>query len=247
MSAKVYLIGIGPGQGEYITPQAMQALEKVSVMIGHPDTLKHVAGYATGKEWMSITQNPLERSRLAVEKAQAGRDVAIISSGDPGVYAIAATFFSYLKDNNIALDVEIIPGLGLAGYAAARLGAPLGNDSATITLTDQGAPWPTILKRLEAAVAADFVLAIYNPFGKLGPARLQEALGIILESRPASTPVGILSQAATPHEKAQITTLGELSAMQMPIDTLIIIGNSQTYVRDGRMVTPRNYQPGIGY
>ena len=206
-----------------------------------------VEALTRGKEVIAERQSPLERSRLAVEKAQAGQDVAIISSGDPGIYAIAATFLDYLKENNIMLDVKVVPGVGLAGYAASRLGAPLGNDSASITLTDQGTPWPVIKKRLEAAAAADFVIVIYNPFGKLGPSRLQEALKIIAECRPAQTPVGVLSQAATLEEKTQITTLGEVDVSALPVDTLLIIGNSQSYIRDGKMVTPRLYREGVGY
>jgi len=247
MSAKVYLVGIGPGRAECITPQALEAIRKAPVIIGHPDTLALIEELTRGKEVLAVNQNPLERSRLAVEKAQSGCEVAIISSGDPGVYAIAATFFGYLRDNDIKLDVEVVPGLGLASYAAAQLGAPLGSDTATISLTDQSVPWPEIRKRLEAAAAADFVIAIYNPFGKLGPSRLQEALRIIMGRRPASTPAGVLSRAATPAEKAEITTLGELAAMPLPVDSMIIIGNSQSYARDGRMVTPRGYTPGIGY
>jgi precorrin-3B C17-methyltransferase len=247
MSATVYLVGIGPGQPELVTPEALAAIGKLSVVIGQPECLALIKELTLGKEVIADRRSPLERSRVAVEKAQAGQDVAIISSGDPGVYAIAATFLGYLKDNNITLDVKVIPGVGLAGYAAARLGAPLGNDSASITLTDQGTPWPVIKKRLEAAASADFVIVIYNPFGKLGPTRLQEALKIIAEYRAAQTPVGVLSKAATPAEKAQITTLGELSSMSLPVDTLLIIGNSQSYIRDGKMVTPRFYRQGIGY
>ena len=247
MSATVYLVGIGPGQAELVTPEALAAIGKVSVVIGQPECLELIKELTVGKEVIAKRQSPLERSSLAVERAQAGQDAAIISSGDPGVYAIAATFLDYLRENNITLDVKVIPGVGLAAYASARLGAPLGNDSATITLTDQGTPWPVTKKRLEAAASADFVIVIYNPFGKLGPSRLQEALQIIAESRTAQTPVGVLSKAATPDEKAQLTTLGELRSMTLPVDTLLIIGNSQSYVRSGKMVTPRLYQQGIGY
>ncbi len=247
MSATVYLVGIGPGQAELVTPEALEAIGRVSVVIGQPECLLLVEALTRGKEVIAGRQSPLERSRLAVEKAQAGQDVAIISSGDPGVYAIAATFLDYLRENRITLDVKVVPGVGLAGYAAARLGAPLGNDSAAITLTDQGAPWPIIKKRIEAAASADFVIVIYNPFGKLGPSRLQETLQIIGEYRSSQTPVGVMSKAATPAEKAQITTLGDLDVMALTVDTLIIIGNSQSYVRDGKMVTPRLYRQGVGY
>ena len=247
MSATVYLVGIGPGQAELVTPEALAAIGKVSVVIGQPECLELIKELTVGKEVIAKRQSPLERSRLAVEKAQAGQDVAIISSGDPGVYAIAATFLGYLKENNITLDVKVIPGVGLAGYAAARLGAPLGNDSATITLTDQGTPWPVIRKRVETAASTDFVIVIYNPLGKLGRSRLQETLQIIAESSTAQTPVGVLSEAATPAEKTQITALGELDVMALPVDTLLIIGNSQSYVRDGKMITPRLYRQGVGY
>jgi precorrin-3B C17-methyltransferase len=247
MSGTIYLVGIGPGQAENVTTEALETIEKVSVVIGQPECLVLIKNLTHGKEVIAERQSPLERSRLAVEKAQSGHDVAIVSSGDPGTYAIAATLLGYLKDNNITLDARVIPGLGLAVYAASRLGAPLGNDSATITLTDQGTPWNVTQKRLKAAAIADFVIVIYNPFGKLGTSRLKEALLVVNEFRTAQTPVGVLSQAATPNEKVKIIPLGELDVMEMPLDTLLIIGNSQSYIRDGKMVTPRLYQQGIGY
>ncbi len=247
MSAKVYLIGIGPGQADLITPEATEAIGRASVIIGHPECLALVGNLTGGKEVISDRRSPVERSQLAAEKAQAGGEVAIISSGDPGIYAIAGTFLDYLKNNNIELDVKVIPGVGLAGYAAARLGAPLGNDFASITLTDQGTPWSVICKRLEAAAAADFVIVIYNPFGKLGPSRLLEAMHILAEFRKPQTPVGVLSEAATPAEAAQVTTIDKLSISSLPVDTLLIIGNSHSYIYDGKMITPRFYQQGVGY
>lgn len=247
MSKTVYLVGIGPGQAELITPEALAIIREVSVVIGQPECLALIGAVTNGKEVIAARHSPLERSRLAVEKAREGRAVAIISGGDPGVYAIAATFLNYLKENNLTLEVKIIPGLGLAGYAAARLGAPLGNDYATITLTDQGTPWPVIKQRLEAASSGGFVIVIYNPLGKLGPARLQEALQIISAHRPAQTPVGMLSEAASPTEKTLITTLGEVKTTELAVDTIIIVGNSQSYVREGKMITPRLYRKGIGY
>lgn len=246
-NGKVYLVGIGPGQPELLTPQARETIERVGIVIGQPDTLDGIKDLIRAKEVISFGSNPVERSRIAVEKAQAGREVAIVSSGDPGVYAVAATFFAFLRDNDISLDIEVVPGLGLAGYAAARLGAPLGGDHASISLSDRGTPWTDIKKRIEAAASADFVVVIYNPIGKLGPGRLQEALETFIRYRGAATPVGILSQGATLAEKSEVTTLGAVDAISLPLDTLLIIGGSQTYVRSGRMITPRTYTPGIGY
>jgi precorrin-3B C17-methyltransferase len=247
MSAIVYLVGIGPGQADLITPEATEAIGRAQVIIGHPECMALIETLTRGKEVISDRRSPIERSQLAVEKAQAGKTVAIISSGDPGVYAIAGTFLDYLKTNNIELDVKVIPGVGLGGYVASRLGAPLGNDFASITLTDQGTPWNDIRKRLEAAASADFVIAIYNPFGKLGPSRLLEAMQILSGIRKPQTPVGVLSEAATPKEKKQITTLGDLNIASLPSDTLLIIGNSQSYIYDGKMITPRHYRQGTGY
>jgi precorrin-3B C17-methyltransferase len=173
--------------------------------------------------------------------------VAIVSGGDPGTFAIASTFLGYIKDNNILLDVCVIPGLNLAGYAASLLGAPVGSDSAVLTLTDQGIPWPVTVRRLEAAATSDFVIVIYNPIGKLGPSRLSEALGIIASFRSGQTPVGMVSQAASPDEKITITTISEMGSVSIPADTLVIIGNSQSYVLDGKFNTPRFYEEGTGY
>jgi precorrin-3B C17-methyltransferase len=154
---------------------------------------------------------------------------------------------NYLRQQNLALDVEIVPGIGLASYASARLGAALGSDSANISLSDQNTPWAAIIRRLSSALAADFVVVIYNPFGKLGSARWEEALAIIEKERNANTPIGILSQANTPNEKLLLTTLGQLPQTTLPTDTLIIIGNSQSYIYGDHMVTPRCYKETIGY
>ncbi|MCL1886019.1 MAG: precorrin-3B C(17)-methyltransferase [Dehalococcoidia bacterium] len=247
MNAKIFLVGIGPGQAEHLTPRAKSVLERASVVIGHPDSLAQIAHLTCGKEVLALSQNPLERSRLAVERAQGGCDVAIISSGDPGTYAIGATFLDYLSRQELDIDVEVVPGIGLASYASARLGAALGADSASISLSDQNTPWDSIKRRLAAALSADFVLVIYNPLGKLGPSRWQEALGLIIQARHDSTPVGMLSQANSPDEKLHLATLGSLPDTLPSADTLIIIGNSQSYIRGGFMVTPRCYKESIGY
>ncbi|MCL2679017.1 MAG: precorrin-3B C(17)-methyltransferase [Dehalococcoidia bacterium] len=247
MNGKIMLVGIGPGQPEMITPQAREAIGRAGVIIGHPDTLALIAMLTQGKELLAVTSNPLERSRLALEKAQTGATAAIVSNGDPGIYAIAATFFGYLKEHNLSADVEVVPGINLALYAAARIGAPLGGDFAAISLTDQCAPWETIQKRITSAAEADFVIALFNPLGRLGPERLKEALAIIGRFRRPNTPAGLLSQAATHNENILITTMAQIETEKLAADTLIIIGNSQTYTLDGRMVTPRPYLPGAGY
>lgn len=190
---------------------------------------------------------PVERAEVAVKKAIAGRDVAVVSTGDTGIYAIASTFFSYLKDRGIELEVETIPGVTLASAAAALLGSPLGHDFAVISLADLATQWSSIKRRLVSAAESDFVLVVYNPIGKVGGKRVKEAIGMLLNYRPATTPVGIVTSATTEQEKVTITTLAGVSAHDIDTDTIVIIGNSQTYIFNGKMVTPRGYIKGIGY
>jgi precorrin-3B C17-methyltransferase len=247
MNGIVYVVGLGPGRAGLITPEALEVIQKVQVAIGQPECLDLIENVTSGKEIVFERQSPLERSRLAVEKARSGKDVALVSLGDPGTFAIASTFLGYIKDNHVSLDVRIIPGLNLASYSASLLGAPLGNDWASITLTDQGIPWEVTRRRLEAAAEADFVIAIYNPIGKLGQCRLKELLGIISSFRIAETPVGLVSHAASPHEKIIFTTLAAMEGVTIPVDTLVIIGNSQSFVREGKFTTPRFYKEGTGY
>jgi precorrin-3B C17-methyltransferase len=247
MSGRVYLVGMGPGNRGNITPEALAALKKAQVIVGHKECIRLIKAFIKNKEVIADDQSPIERSRIAVEKAQGGQEVAIVSSGDPGTYAIASTFLTYLKDNRIKLNVKVIPGLTLASYAAARLGSPLGHDMAIISLADQATPWIDTKKRLGAAAGADFVVTLYNPTGKLGTRRVKEALSLIRNFRPAKTPVGLLRQAASRDEKLELTTLDKVSPAAIQTDTLVIIGNSQTFIYAGYMVTPRAYKEGVGY
>jgi precorrin-3B C17-methyltransferase len=247
MSGKVYLVGVGPGSRDDMTTRAMDVLKKVAVVIGHRESLDLIKGLIFGKEVISREMTPVERSRIAIAKAQEGSEVAVVSSGDPGIYAIASTFFGYLREKGLEADVEVIPGVTVASAAAALLGSPLGHDFAVISLADLATGWETIKKRLESAASSDFVIVLYNPRGKVGDRRLREALGILMTFRKATTPVGIATRATTEQAKVQMTTLADVSPADIDIDTLLIIGNSETFVFNGRMVTPRDYEAGIGY
>ncbi len=247
MSGTIYLIGLGPGDALHLTPEARAALRQVGTVIGHPETLRLVRRLTRGKEVLAVGQDPTARARQAAALAGAGQDVAIVSPGHPGVYAIASTLLSYLKEHKLKLPVEVVPGLTLADYAAARLGSPLGGDWAVVSLADQSTPWAAIRARLTAALAGGFVVVIYNPRGRLDAARLTEARGLALRHRPPATPVGLLAEAVTPGEQVRLTTLGELDPAAVTPDTLLIIGNSESFVYEGRFVTPRPYTPGVGY
>lgn len=222
-------------------------LKNVQVIIGHKTCLDLLWKLVLGKEIVAGEMTPVERSVIAVEKALQGRDVAVVSTGDIGIYAFASTFFSYLREKGLKLEVEVIPGVTVASAAASLLGSPLGYDFAVISLADQAIGWSSIKKRLVSAAESDFVVVLYNPIGKVGSERVAEAIKILLTYREAVTPVGIITGATTKQEKVLITTLGEAPVAEIETDTIVIAGNSETYVYNGKMVTPRDYIKGVGY
>jgi len=247
MNGKVYLVGIGPGSLDNMTSRAVDRLKEMSVVIGHKTCLDNIGKFITGKEIISGDMTPNERARLAVDRALGGKDVALVSTGDPGIYAIASTFFVYLKEKGMSVPVEVIPGVTAANVAAALLGSPLGYDFAAISLADLATNWSAVKKRLESAAESNFVIALYNPKGKVGDRRLKESIITLMTYRKADTPVGIVTNATAEDEKVQITNLGEVSAYDIDTEAILIIGNSETFVFNGKMITPRAYKEGVGY
>ncbi|UCG55397.1 MAG: precorrin-3B C(17)-methyltransferase [Dehalococcoidia bacterium] len=247
MNGKIYLVGIGPGNRDDVTPRAAKVLKNVQVIIGHKSCLDQLWKLVIGKEVVAGEMTPVERAGVALEKAQEGNDVAVVSSGDIGIYAFASTFFSHLKERDLEMDVEVVPGVTVASAAAALLGSPLGHDLAIISLADQATTWQNIKRRLISAAEADFVVVLYNPVGKVGSGRIKEAIKILMEYRESITPVGIVTGATTEQEQVLITTLGQVSVDTIETDTIVIVGNSETYIYNGRMITPREYIQGLGY
>lgn len=204
------------------------------------------------KEIMSSgMRQEVDRCAKAVECAQEGKSVAVICSGDPGIYAMAGLVFEILssqmntptltKGGQGGLSVEIIPGIPALSASASRLGAPLMHDFASISLSDLLTPWELIEKRLEAAASADFVIVIYNPKSKGRPDNINKARDIILRHRPEHTPVGIVKAATRENETVTVTDLKQMLDCEIDMQSTVIIGNSQTYVWNGKMVTPRGY------
>lgn len=230
-----------------MTPKAVDRLRNVPVVIGHKACLSLIMKFISGKEIISGEMTPTERARLAVEKALDGKDVALVSTGDPGIYAIASTFFAYLKEKGVRLPVEVIPGVTMFNAAAAVLGSPLGHDFAVISLADLATPWSTTKRRLELAAESDFVIVLYNPKGKIGDQRLKEAIVTLMTYRKEATPVGIVTDVTGEGEKAQVITLGKVSGCDIDTEATLIIGNSETFVFNGWMITPRGYEEGVGY
>lgn len=234
------MVGLGPGGQETLTPQAKEALLQAEVVVGYTTYLKLIEPLIAGKVIMaSGMKKEIDRARAAVAEALTGKHVAVVSGGDPGVYGMAGPV---LEVAPAGLAVDVIPGVTAATAAAALLGAPLTHDFAVISLSDLLTSWEVIERRLAAAAEADFVLVLYNPRSKGRAEHLQNALEIIKKYRDNSTPVGIVKDYGRADEKQIITTLALLLPEDVDMTTTVVIGNSQTKLLHGRMVTPRGYR-----
>ncbi|HMM20307.1 MAG TPA: precorrin-3B C(17)-methyltransferase [Selenomonadales bacterium] len=224
--------------------RASDALTEAEVIVGYDTYLALISGLVAGKETIGtgMTQE-IDRCRAAVEAALSGRKVAVVSSGDPGVYGMAGLILELLLACPAAVrpEVDIVPGISAVGAAAARLGAPLMHDFAVISLSDLLTPWEVIEKRAEMAAAGDFVIALYNPKSTRRTSQIEKVREILLRHRPGSTPVGIVRQASRPGESVTLSNLTDFTGEAIDMFSLVIIGNSQTFIRDGFMVTPRGY------
>jgi adenosylcobyric acid synthase len=241
MPGTLFVVGIGPGGSEHITPAALQAIAAAQVVVGYKTYLDLIPQCLTGKEIVSSgMRQEVERCRQALALAAAGRTVALISSGDAGIYGMAGLVLELAEPN---VDIQVIPGISAVQAAAARLGAPLMHDFAVISLSDLLTPWPLIRRRLEAAAAADFVVALYNPKSRGRTLQITEAQEILCRYRGPETPVGIVRNACRPGEEVAVSTLACLLDHDIDMLSIVIVGNSQTRVdAAGRMVTPRGYE-----
>ncbi len=237
----IYVVGLGPGGADQMTPRARAALERCDVIIGYKAYIELARPLFEGRKELvaSPMKGEAERCRLALEMSKAGRTVGLISSGDPGVYGMAGIMLETAGDGS---EVEIVPGVTAASSAAAALGAPLMHDFAVISLSDLLTPWDLIEKRLRAAAAADFVICLYNPASRGRPGHLARACAILMEEKPASTPAGWVRNAGRGGETSAVTTLGALPDAPIDMFCTVIIGNGATREIGGRLVTPRGYR-----
>ncbi len=241
---KLYVVGIGPGGYSHITPAAREAIAAAQVVVGYRTYLDFIPELLREKELVSTGMTrEVERCRQALELAAGGRTVALVSSGDAGVYGMAGLVLELMNDGEGgSVEVEVVPGISAVQAAAARLGAPLMHDFAVVSLSDLLTPWQTIRRRLEAAAAADFVVALYNPRSKGRTTQLGQAREILLRHRSPDTPVGIVRNACRDGEEVSVATLGALAEEKVDMMTIVLVGNASTYLDGaGRMVTPRGY------
>ena len=213
------------------------------LVVGYDRYVNYLRDLTAGKEVVSTgMRHEKERCLLAIERAQKGGVVALISSGDPGIYGMAGLVLELLAQEKIEIPVEIIPGVSAAQTAAARLGAPLALDYACISLSDLLVPWPVIRRRLEAVAAADLVVALYNPRSTQRLSQLKEAVEIFLRHRPGATPVGIAVALGSAEERVVLSDLEHLLDHEVDMRTVVLIGNTTSRNLNGWFVTPRGYE-----
>lgn len=236
------MVGIGPGGPLDRTRRAEEVIAQSGVIVGYSYYLNHIRDRIRGKEIISSAmKQERDRCRSALQRAQEGQVVALISSGDPGIYGMAGLALEMAQAEGFTIPIEIIPGVSASQATAARLGAPLMLDYAAISLSDLLVPWETIRERLEAVAKADLVVVLYNPKSKKRIKQLEEAVAIFSACRPPTTPVGIGTAVGTEQEQVQLTDLGHCLAMEITMKSLVIIGNRSSKTVAGWFVTPRGY------
>lgn len=238
---KVTVIGLGPGGGADLTGRARAALEACDLIVGYTAYIELVKPDFPEKEVLSTgMRREVDRCRAAVEAALTNKDVAVVCSGDSGVYGMAGLIYEVAQEYD-PIEIEVIPGITAACGGAAVLGAPLTHDFAVISLSDLLTPWEKIEKRLAAAAQADFVICLYNPFSRSRADYLQRACDILLRDKDPDTVCGYARNIGREGETAVMCPLSRLRDTQVDMFTTVFIGNSQTKVLGGRMVTPRGY------
>lgn len=254
----LFIVGIGPGGPEHLSHRADTVLKTVDTVAGYTTYIDLIRPLVDGKRIISTgMKKEVERVAASIDAALSGESVALVSSGDPGIYAMAGLVFEMCKEKQIpivsarlrpeedqaaeALAVEVIPGIPALSAGAALLGAPLMHDFAVISLSDLLTPWEIIAKRLASAAAADFVIVLYNPKSKHRKRHLEEAQQIILQHRDGRTPVGIVSRATRSGQRVETIALDQLHAAEVDMQTIVFIGSSASFRYLDFMVTPRGY------
>lgn len=243
MKNKIIVIGIGPGHEGDMTLRAVEALRNADIVVGYNCYIPFISHLLKGDA--EIVKNGMKQERKRIERAldivESGRNVCVVSSGDSGIYGMASLVYEMMKERGIEAEVEIIPGISAFQKAASLLGAPVGHDFCVISLSDLLTPWEVIEKRIKAAAEADFVTAIYNPKSTGRYWELYRLKELFLKVRNPQTPVGYVRQAGRDGEQVKITTLGGFNPEDVDMFTVVIIGNSQSYTWQERIITPRGY------
>lgn len=244
---KLFVVGFGPGDFKHITTRAVEALRESDLVMGYKTYVDLIQDLLTEQTVVSTGMTEeVSRAQEAVKQAESGKKVAVISSGDAGVYGMAGLVYEVLIEKGwkeeTGVEVEIVPGISAINSCASLLGAPVMHDSCTISLSDHLTPWELIAKRVEAAAQADFVIALYNPRSGRRTRQIVEAQKILLRYRSPETPVGLVKSAYRERQEITITNLADMLNHDIGMLTTVIIGNSSTFLYDNKIITPRGYQ-----
>lgn len=238
----LYVIGLGSGRRDSLTLAAMDTLKACDVIVGYKKYIDQIADIVEGKEiYTSGMKKEIERCEKALQYAKEGRKVAIVSSGEAGIFGMAGPILQLQTESYKEVQVKVLPGITAMNLGAAALGAPLMHDIAIISLSDLLTPWEVIEKRVKCAAEGDFVIAFYNPKSKGRPHHLRRALDMIGEHRDENTPIGLVQNAGRDAERVLLGRLGNFDDNEVDMNTIVIVGNSRTYEKDGLMITPRGY------
>jgi len=235
---KLYVIGIGPGGLDYLTVKAKKAIEESDVIVGYIKYIEMVKPLLEGKEvFKTGMKGEEERCRKAIELAE-DKVVSVISTGDSGIYGMAGLILQLKND----AAIEIIPGVTASSAAASVLGAPLMHDNCNISLSDLMTPYDLIKKRVKNAADGDFIISLYNPKSKGRPYYLAECMDIIKEYRDGKTPIGVVKNALREGQEVRIFTLDNFDTEVVDMFSIVVVGNSQSYIENNRIITPRGYK-----
>jgi precorrin-3B C17-methyltransferase len=235
---KLYVVGIGPGGLDYMTLKAVKAIEESEIIVGYTKYIEFINPLIKDKTVVSTgMRGEVERCKQALELAK-DKVVSIVSTGDAGIYGMAGLILEMRKDE----DVEVIPGVTASSAAASIVGAPLMHDNCNISLSDLMTPYDLIKKRVNLAAEGDFIISLYNPKSHGRPLYLKECMDIIRNHRQGNTPVAVVKNALRDGEKSTIFTLETFDDSEVDMFSIVIIGNSKSYIKDGQFITPRGYQ-----
>ena len=243
---QIIIAGIGPGSKEDITPAVLEAVQQADVIVGYKYYFQFIEPYVR-KDCECIDtgmKRERERAEMAFMLAEEGKTVVVISSGDAGIYGMTPLIFEMKRERQSDIEVIALPGISAFQKAASLLGAPIGHDMCIISLSDLMTPWEVIERRIQAAATGDFVTAVYNPKSHGRYWQLYRLQELFLQMRSPDTPVGYVRQAGREQQEVKMTTLAQFDPEDVDMFTVIIIGNSQSYVADGKMITPRGYYRG---
>ena len=240
---RIIIAGIGPGSKEDITPAVLEAVRLADAIVGYKYYFQFIEPYV--KEGCQCIDTGMKKERERAEQAfslaETGKTVVVISSGDAGLYGMAPLVYEMAEAKGSDITIETLPGISAFQKAASLLGAPIGHDTCIISLSDLMTPWEVIERRIKAAATGDFVTAVYNPKSHGRYWQLYRLQELFLKERSADTPVGYVRQAGRPEQEVKITTLGVFDPEDIDMFTVVLIGNSQSYIANGKMITPRGY------